>query len=79
MTCHSQDTELGVRLYRYTQTEANELGFLNSALLGDAYVIGATRNVHIDRLAIWLLGLTLAGVAVHGLIRILAGIIRRRR
>ena len=79
VTCHSQDTELRTRLYRYTQTEANELGFLNSALLGDTYVIGATRNVHIDRLAIWLLGLTLAGVAVHGLIRILAGIIRRRR
>ena len=79
VTCHSQDTELRTRLYRYTQAEANDLGFLNSALLGDAYVIGATRNVHLDRLAVWLLGLTLAGVAVHGLIRILAGIFRRRR
>lgn len=79
VTCHSQDTELRARLYRYTQTEANQLGFVNSALLGDAYVIGATRNVHIDRIAVWLIVLTLGGVVVHGLIRILAGIFRRRR
>jgi hypothetical protein len=79
VTCHSQDTELSARLYRYTQTEANELGFVNSALLGDAYVIGATRNVYIDRVAVWLIVLTLAGIAVHGVIRILAGIFRRRR
>ncbi|MEA3276010.1 MAG: cytochrome c3 family protein [Pseudomonadota bacterium] len=80
VSCHSQDTALRTRLYRHVaQEETNEMGFLNSAVLGDAYVIGATRNVYLDRLALWLVGVTLAGIAIHLGIRILAGLLRRGR
>jgi hypothetical protein len=80
VSCHSQDTALRLRLYRHVaQEETNELGFLNSAVLGDAYVIGATRNVYLDKLAFWLVGLTIAAIAVHALLRILSTPLRRRR
>lgn len=39
VSCHSKDTALRTRLYRHmAQEETNEMGFLNSAVLGDAYV-----------------------------------------
>jgi hypothetical protein len=80
VTCHSQDTALRVRLYRHVaEDETGRMGFLNSALLGDVYVIGATRNAFLDNLALWLVGLTLGGVLLHGLIRFLATPFRRRR
>jgi len=80
VSCHSQNTALRMRLYRHVaQEETNELGFLNSAVLGDAYVIGATRNVYLDKLALWLTGLTLAAIGLHAGIRILSGLYRRWR
>lgn len=80
VSCHSQDTALRMRLYRHAaQEETSRMGFLNSALIGEAYVIGATRNVYLDNFALWLGGLTLGAVAFHALIRILATPIRRRR
>ncbi|MCP5443604.1 MAG: hypothetical protein H6968_11265 [Chromatiaceae bacterium] len=55
------------------------MGFFNSAVLGEVYVIGATRNIYLDRLALWLVGLTAGGVALHGFLRILGGLFRRGR
>lgn len=80
VTCHSQDTALRTRLYRHmAQEETSKMGFLNSAVLGNTYVIGATRNVYLDRLALWLVGLTISGIALHGFLRILASLFRRGR
>lgn len=80
VTCHSQDTTLQAQLYRHVaQEEINTMGFLNSALLGNVYVIGATRNVVLDSLAYWLIGLTATGVAGHAALRMLAGLFRRWR
>jgi hypothetical protein len=79
VTCHTRDTALRTRLYRHVaETETAQLGFLNSAILGSAYVIGATRNTYLDLFGLGLVGLTMAGVGGHGLIRIL-GALRRRR
>ncbi len=61
------------------QEETNAMGFMNSAVLGDVYVIGATHNIHLDRFALWLVGITLAGIAIHTGIRTLAGLFRRGR
>lgn len=79
VSCHTQNTALRTRLYRYAaENETAELGFLNSAIVGSAYVIGATRNAYLDLFGLGLVGLTIAGVGGHGLIRIL-GALRRRR
>ena len=80
VTCHSQKTALRTRLYRHVaETEAAQYGFVNSAVMGSAYVIGATRNSYVDQAALVLIGLTVAGLAGHGVLRLVLAFIRRRR
>jgi predicted CXXCH cytochrome family protein len=80
VACHSADSRLLARLYRYLATEEERrFGFLNGALLGDVYVVGATRNPTLDFLVVSLVALTLAGVLVHGLLRFIAARLRRSR
>lgn len=75
VTCHTQNTALRTRLYRWqAETEGARLGFINSAIIGQAYVIGATRNTYFDYLGIALVVLALGGVALHGLGRVVAGL-----
>lgn len=77
--CHSQDSALNLRLYRWqTEQDISQLGFLNSAILGDSYVIGATRNLYLDRLAYALVVLLLAALTLHGGLRIIAAVLRKR-
>lgn len=78
VTCHTKDTALRTRLYRHVaESETAKFGFLNSAVMGESYVIGATRNTYLDLLGLGLVGLTFAGVVGHGVIRILIGLRRR--
>lgn len=77
-TCHAQDSALKVGLYRHIkESDTRELGFANAAFLRSSYVIGATRNLYLDMLGLLMVGGTLAGVAIHGLLRILTA--RRRK
>lgn len=79
IACHTRETALRVRLYRHlAETEQERLGFANSVILSDSYVIGATRNRYVDAGVIALAGLTAAGVLGHGVLRILASLRRRR-
>lgn len=73
VTCHSVDTQLSASLYRYAaeQRDAKEAGFENSELLAQAYVVGATRNTVVDKLGLALIGLVLAGIALHILGRVI--------
>ncbi|MBF0334078.1 MAG: cytochrome c3 family protein [Alphaproteobacteria bacterium] len=78
VACHTRDTELKTRLYRHLVTEEREkLGFANSIILGDSYVIGATRNAYFDQFAVWSVLLTVAGVMGHGALRVFTAGIRR--
>ncbi len=80
VTCHSVNSQLNLRLYRYlAKDEQQKYGFLNSVMLGKSYVIGATRNPLLDTLFIGLAALTLLGVLAHGLIRIITTRLRRRK
>jgi len=80
VTCHSQDSALTARLYRYASTNVGtDLGFANAGVLGSAYVVGATRNPLIDRAVIGLFGLTVLGLLGHGAVRLVMALIRRRR
>lgn len=80
VACHSVNSTLRVRLYRHLVEEERETaGFINSVILNEAYVIGATRNRYLD-MAFGLIAAAVAGgIAVHGLARIVAGLRRRRR
>lgn len=80
VACHSQDSALATRLYRYASTNVSaDLGFSNPSMLGSTYVIGATRNVLIDKIVIALFGLTILGLLGHGALRIVMALFRRGR
>lgn len=68
--CHSRSSRLLATLYRHTVKEQREkVGFVNATLLNDAYVIGATRNVWLDRLSGLVFAGALLGLLLHGGLR----------
>lgn len=78
LSCHSANSSLRTRLYRHlVKEEVDRLGFTNSVILSSSYVIGATRNPTLDMIVIGLVALTLGGVLLHGLIRIIFAIRRK--
>ena len=78
VACHSANSALRTRLYRHmVKDEQQKYGFTNSVILSNSYVIGATRHPLLDRIVIGLALLTLAGVLVHGAIRIVAALRRK--
>ncbi|MBS0345939.1 MAG: hypothetical protein JSR69_05700 [Proteobacteria bacterium] len=79
-TCHSANTSLNARLYRHlAKEEQNKYGFLNSVILSNSYVVGATRNPSIDWIVIGLFVATVLGVIGHGLVRIITTRMRRSK
>ena len=81
VACHSTDSSLRVRLYRYLAEDerVKAAGFVNGFILNGAYVVGATRNPILDTLSFIVFGLLVAGLAGHGLIRIITGSLRKGR
>jgi hypothetical protein len=78
LSCHSADSSLRTRLYRHlVKDEQEKFGFTNSVILSSSYVIGATRHPLLDKIVIGLVALTLGGVLIHGLIRIIFAIRRK--
>ncbi|MBF0195857.1 MAG: cytochrome c3 family protein [Magnetococcales bacterium] len=73
VACHSRDSILTSKLYRYrAQEERNKVGFVHSVVMNDAYIIGMTRNQWLDWGSIALVIMTLVGVGGHGLGRWIA-------
>ncbi len=80
VACHSVNSALRVRLYRHLVEEEREtVGFVNSVILNEAYVIGATRNRYLDMFFGISVAVIAAGLGLHGVVRVIAGIRRRRR
>lgn len=78
--CHNQNPTQLLRLYgRMRGQEVARLGFINSFIINDSYVIGATRSWWMDIGAVLIMGGTGAGIAGHGALRVLAWFIRRRK
>jgi hypothetical protein len=70
--CHSQNSRLLASLYNYQFTgERSKLGFTNTAMLGENYVIGANRNYYLNFISIGLFVLTLSGLFIHAILRII--------
>lgn len=63
-SCHSIDTVLAARLYRYV-ANTNALGFENARLLQDNYIMGANRNRWADLTAYILTSLVMLIILVH--------------
>ncbi len=71
--CHSQNSMLMASLYKFRAKESrNRLGFVNSSILKDAYVIGANRNYYLNILSGIIAGLVVLLIIIHALLRILS-------
>ena len=78
--CHSATTALRATLYKHLISQERErMGFINTVILGEAYVIGATRNRVLDLASFILLGLVVGAIVAHGAGRIIAAARRRKR
>jgi hypothetical protein len=70
--CHQRNSHLMASLYKYRAMETrSQVGFLNAVMLSDSYVIGANRNVFLNRLSIIIFILTIVGIGVHVIFRII--------
>ncbi|WP_301100389.1 cytochrome c3 family protein, partial [Propionivibrio sp.] len=62
LACHSANSSLNTRLYRHLAKEEHQrLGFANSVILSNSYVLGATRHPLIDTLLMIAFGAMLLG------------------
>ena len=69
--CHSKNSILMNSLYQYQlKTKATGLGFDNEVILKSSYVIGANRNIYLNRLSIAIFLLTIIGIVIHTILRI---------
>ncbi len=70
--CHSKNSILMASLYKHEAKESRrKYGFINGVILNEAYVIGANRNTTLSFIGILLFLLTLGGISIHILARII--------
>lgn len=70
--CHSKNSILMASLYKHEAKESRKkYGFINGVILNEAYVIGANRNPTLVTLTIVLFLLTLGGISIHIIARII--------
>jgi len=64
--CHSQNSLLLSSLYKY-QAKENRIqsGFLNAIILNNAFVIGANRNIMLNKISFVIFIITLALILIH--------------
>lgn len=65
--CHSANSKLKASLYKYRL----ESGFLSDPVMGDAVLIGATRSTTLNLVGNIFFLLTLMGIGIHTLLRII--------
>ncbi len=64
--CHSQNSLLMSSLYKFQSKEnRTQAGFLNAIILNNAFVIGANRNILLNRISIMIFFVTLIIILVH--------------
>ncbi len=70
--CHSSSSILMGSLYKHQAIESRgKLGFVNAVILNEAYVIGANRNKVLSFAGVMIFLLTLGGISVHIVARII--------
>lgn len=66
--CHTKDSVLLTKLYRgRVQDDRARVGFVNGVVLNDAYIIGMTRNLALDRASVAVFLAVLIAVGLHAL------------
>jgi len=79
LACHQADSSLKTRLYRHLVSQEQEtLGFANSIILANAYVLGATRHPLLDTLILIAFAAMILGLLAHGAVRLLTRGVRKK-
>ncbi|MBT3267098.1 nitrate reductase [Candidatus Poribacteria bacterium] len=64
--CHTAGSVLLTKLYRHRVRDGRtRAGFINAAVFNDAYIIGMTRNVALDRVSVGAFVAVLVAIAAH--------------
>jgi predicted membrane protein len=59
-------------LYKHqTIKQRGNIGFVNAAILNEAYVVGANRNYYLNLISILIFGMTLVGITIHAILRVI--------
>jgi hypothetical protein len=69
--CHSTNSLLSNKLYKYRRIKNREGGFYNDIILNEAYVIGANRNKDLNNISLLIFALTFGGILIHTIVRII--------
>lgn len=71
--CHTANSALLEKLYRHRAEEDRRGNFVNSVILNNYYMVGATQNTRLDHVMWGIFGLSLLGICVHGVARLVTG------
>ncbi|PLX25240.1 MAG: hypothetical protein C0599_00945 [Salinivirgaceae bacterium] len=69
--CHSTNSMLSNKLYKYEKAKDPKGGFYNTVILNDSYVIGANRNKYLNNISLLIFALTFGGIFIHIVMRII--------
>jgi len=70
--CHSQNSLLMSSLYKYQAKEnRTQAGFLNAIILNNAFVIGANRNIVLNKVSVVIFIVTMGLLMIHLLLRLI--------
>jgi len=70
--CHSDESRLTASLYKYKMKENRKTyGFVNAAVVNDAYVIGANRNRFLNIASVVIFSLVAFAILAHIMLRII--------
>jgi len=73
-SCHSKNSILLTKLYRYQSKESRQkTNLIEGMIANDSYVVGMTRDDVLDLIVIGLFILVIVGISLHGLGRYLSG------
>jgi hypothetical protein len=71
--CHTANSVLLEKLYRHRAEEERQDNFVNSVIMNNYYMVGATQNSRLDYVMWGIFGLSLLGICVHGVTRLATG------
>ena len=71
--CHTANSAMLEKLYRHRAEEERQDNFVNSVIMNNYYMVGATQNSRLDYVMWGIFGLSFLGICVHGGARLATG------
>ncbi|MBC8343477.1 MAG: hypothetical protein H8E61_05810 [Bacteroidetes bacterium] len=70
--CHSANSHLMASLYKFRTIETrSNVGFMNGVILNESFVIGANRNVFLNKMSMGIFILSIMAILMHFILRLI--------